>query len=114
MGELAVLPPHETIIAMIEEGLENKLCDFDETHANFKPDLEAWAAKLGIILSGFWGALAFWGDSTPSMKKTVYIYLRCPCSRVKFEIGGGSQRSTKILSAIAGVGADALSTTFGL
>ena len=74
--EMAFLPPHETLSALVEEGSEDLWCNFNDSQQGFKSELESWAATLGVQLNGKWTCLSLWGDSAPSTKRDS-LYLLC-------------------------------------
>jgi hypothetical protein len=76
-SDLAFLPIHETLDALIATGEENRWCAFSAAQQGFKDVLHAWAASLSIALMGqLFACIGLWGDSAPSTKKeSLYLLL---------------------------------------
>jgi hypothetical protein len=77
LGDVAFLPPHETLSALVRDGQEERWCSFDESQQGFKTELHDWAARLDLDLGNkFWTCLALWGDSAPSTHRDgVFLLL---------------------------------------
>ena len=77
MTKLKVMPPHESLHALIQPGAENEWCSFDDSQEGFRTSLHDWGAggRVGCdIMTSPWACLALWGDSAP-YSKTDSLYL---------------------------------------
>ena len=95
-SELAFLPPHEVLHAIIASGNESQFCEFSDTQQGHHRTMHQWGARLGVHMPELLLALAMWGDAAPSTQKDS-LYLFCftilnGACRQKFWITGFNKR----------------------
>jgi hypothetical protein len=98
-ADMAFLPPHETLGALVQQGQEAEWCSLTGAQQGFQGDLEAWAAKVGVsLLDNFFACLALWGDAAPHTKRdSIYLLLFMVMSgvhRTRFWICAFSKKLT--------------------
>ena len=84
MGNVNILPIHETLDRMVKEGAEMEWASIGDTQAGVQEDILDWGLRQGVdVRIGTWLALALWGDSAPYTKRdSVYLLTHCVLSGI--------------------------------
>eukprot|EP00974_Lingulodinium_polyedra_P003242 304154-Lingulodinium_polyedra.AAC.1 len=77
--DLAFLPIHEVLGALVQEDAIAKWTDFSEDQTGFQADLHEWGDRVGVnTRRGPWACIGLWGDSAPSVKEeSVFLLSFC-------------------------------------